>query len=84
MIESGHAFSKYFLKNSRNYHAHEQFDARSVAVFDIIIWFATNSSLSHALEYRDSRAQPIQFQFLPCFIIVARSHWIANNAGWHQ
>ena len=37
LTQSGHAFSKYFLKNSRNYHTHEQFDGPSVAVFDIII-----------------------------------------------
>ena len=55
----------------------------SLAVFEIIKQFAANSSLSHALDYRDSRAVPIKFQFLLRFKIVVRSRWISNNTGWH-
>jgi hypothetical protein len=55
-----------------------------VAVLAIIRKFATNSSLSHALDYRDSRAPPIKFQFLLRSKSVVRSRWIANNIGWHH
>jgi hypothetical protein len=56
----------------------------SVAVLAIIRKFAINSSLSHALDYRDSRAPPIKFEFLLRFKSVVRSRWIANNVGWHH
>jgi hypothetical protein len=55
----------------------------SVAVLAIIRKFATNSSLSHALDYCHSRAPPIKFLFLLRFKIVVR-RWIANNSGWHH
>jgi len=56
----------------------------SLAVSGINKQFATNSSLPHALDYRDSRAPPIKFQFLLRFkIVILWSRWIANNTEWH-
>jgi hypothetical protein len=52
----------------------------SVSVFKIKK-FAANSSLTHALDYRDSRAPPIKFQFLLRLKIFVRSRRIANNIG---
>ena len=54
----------------------------SVAVFKIKK-FAANSSLTHALDYRDSRAPPIKFQFLLRLKFFVRSRRIAKNIGWH-
>jgi hypothetical protein len=56
----------------------------SVAILKTIGQFATYSSLSHALDYRDSNAPPIKFQFLLGFKVVVRFRWIANNAGEHH
>ena len=56
----------------------------SVAVLETIRKFATNSSLSHALDYHDSRTPAIKFQFLLRFKSVVWSFWIANNTGWHN
>ena len=55
-----------------------------MAVLETIRKFATNSSLSHALDYHDSRTPAIKFQFLLRFKSVVWSFWIASNTGWHN